>query len=535
MRRALSLTAGALLSLWPGTSAALEIVLDNVDAPGVGLNDPTSVEPVGGNDALTLGEQRWAAIQRAADVWREALGGAVPVVVHVTMAELPCGTLGASQSGGYVMNVEGPRDDRVYSLALAENLSGKRFNADDEADIHLELNGASCPEEGPVWYLGFDGDAPPGALSLVNTAAHELSHGLGFESLVHPADGRALMNAAGLDPFSRLLLDTDSGRYWHELSPEQRRSSATAPRSIVWGGARGRRAALSRLAPGAPVLEALQPIAGFTGMVTLPSLTRPFERVEARVRSVLPADGCSAHSPTSVEHVLLVAEGSCSPSWMAELAAEAGALAVLEVEAGERLPPPGFGRREVHGEQALMIPVARIGASDGALLDSESGESVALFLDPARLSGADEQGRPFVYTPTQAALGVSLSHWDPSVAPSCLLEPVPAADLRALDVELEKAVLFDIGWADPEAGATPAAVFVLGGGCSIASPLVRASALDGAVLACFGLLVLCRFTAPRPCGPRSRRRIEALRMPRRRSGATRASGSSSRRHPTRTS
>jgi hypothetical protein len=508
MRGALSLIAGAVLSLWSSSSVALEIVLHNVDPPGTGLNDVTPVEPVGDNDAHTLGEQRWSAIQRGADAWRAALQGSVPVVVHVTMANLPCGALGASQSGSYVTNVGGPRDDRVYSLALAENLARTRFNADDDADIVLELNGAECGDEGPTWYLGFDGDVPPGAQSLVNIAAHELAHGLGFESLVNPADGRALMNAAGLDPFSRLLFDTRTQRYWHELSPEQRRVSVTTPRSLVWGGARGRAAALARLREGSPVLEAVPPIPGFSGLLTLPALLPPFERVEARVRSVLPEDGCSAHAPTTVEHVLLVAEGSCSPSRVAELAAEAGALAVLEVASGERLPPPGFGRREAHGDPDLAIPVARIGASDGAHLDADSGASVALFLDPSRLSGADDEGRPFMYTPSQSTLGISLSHWDPSVGPSCLLEPVPAADLRALDVELEKAVLFDLGWADPEGGGTTAATgLVLGGGCSVVPGRSPLSNLGFPAMACVGLVVLRLLRAPKPCAPRSSQRI----------------------------
>jgi hypothetical protein len=514
--RRIPLAAGAVLSLWSSSSVALEIVLQNMDPPGVGLNDSTPVEPVGMNGELTLGAQRWAAIQRAADAWREALSGPIPVVVHVTMAELVCGSLGASQSGSYVTNVTGPNDDRVYSLALAENLAGKRFNGDDEPDVVLELNGAECPEQGPTWYLGFDGDAPAGAHALVNIAAHELAHGLGFESLVHPADGRALMDAAGLDPFSRLLFDTRSERYWHELSARERRSSAETPRSLVWGGERVQLAALARLSPGSPVIELRPPKPSFSGMITLPALSPPFERIEARVRSVLPADGCSSPSPTTVEHVLLVAEGSCSPSRIAELAAEAGALAVLEVEAGDRLPPPGFGRREVHGDAELAIPVARIGAGDGALLDTDSGVSVALFMDAERLAGADQAGRPFMYTPTASSLGVSLSHWDPSLGPSCLLEPVPPADLRRLDIELEKAALYDIGWGDPERGGMSGSAampgeLALNGGCSTAAMGTRRPSAGWLAFVWLTLFLLRGVRAPRPSARQSRRRTRSLR------------------------
>lgn len=500
LRGGLSLACGAMLALWSPASAALEIVLHNADEPDIGLNDPTPVDPAGTNDARTRGEQRWAAIERAADVWREALHGTIPVIVHVTMADLPCGALGASRSADYVTNVAGTEDDRIYSLPLAENLGKKPVNADDAADVFLELNGAECPDDGPTWYLGFDADAPPGSHALVNVAAHELAHGLGLESLVNPADGRALRDAGGLDPFSRLLFDTVAQHYWHELSAEQRRSSARTPRSLVWGGERVQLAALERLALGAPTLEATPPISGFSGMVTLPALSPSFERVEARVRSVLPADGCDAHTPTTVEHVLLVAEGSCSPSRMAALAAEAGALAVLEVESADRLPPPGFGRRETYADADLVIPVARIGALDGALLDAESAASVALFMDANRLAGADEQGRPFMYTPTQSNLGVSLSHWDPSLSPSCLLEPVPAADLRVLDVELEKAALFDLGWTDPEhAGSSGnGREFTVRGGCSTSALSRQALSIAWLSYACLALLVLRRIEVIAP-------------------------------------
>jgi hypothetical protein len=503
VRWGLSLAVGMALSFSPSPSAGLEIVLENLDAPGIGLNDRTPVEPVGANDAATLGEQRWRAVQRGADVWREALGGAVPVMVHVTMAALPCGTLGASQSGGYVQNVTGPSDDRISSMALAESLRGVPINSDDEADINLELNGAECPDKGPTWYLGLDGEAPPGTYSLAASVAHELAHGLGFESLVNPFDGRALKEAPGLDPFSRLLFDTASQRYWHELSVAERRASAQQPRSVVWGGAHAQKAAQARLSAGSPVLQAMPPIRGFGGLVTLPAIIGPFERIEARLRSVLPADGCEAPSATAIEHVLLVAEGTCSPGRVAELAEAAGALAVLEVAETIQSPPSGFGRRELSSDAEPSIPIARIGPEDGALLAAASGVSAVLFLDLEQLSGADRKGRPFVYTPRPSALGASLSHWDATMSPSSLLEPMPAADVRDIDVSLERAVLLDIGWAEhgeTRGSPDPAAFAKLSprGGCSISTALARAGLSNWFSLAFLGLLVVGRFMAPKP-------------------------------------
>ncbi len=454
--RAIRASVLAIFVVWTvcgQARAELSFVVLGPEDPSDALNDHTAATPVAGNDAKTLGQQRWLVIQHALLVWSRRLEGAVPVVVQVSMPPLPCGSLGGAQSNGYVTKGPNLRSDQVYPMALAEQLAGVDLN-DGKPDILLELNGASCVEQGPQFYLGLKGPIPTGHVSLLHSVAHELAHGLGFESLVNPFDGRALRQQPGLDPFSRQLIDTESGRYWHELSAAERARSAKTPRSVVWGGAYGQAAARNRLELGNPRVQTEPKLGGFTGSVTAPSSTVRFELIEAPLRSLRPNDACEALAHADFAHVLLVSEGQCSPQMLAQIAREAGALAVLEVEAGEQLPPPSFAAREGALAKPAPVPVLRVGKTDGALLEKHL-PLVRLSWDTANLSGADEHGRPYLYTPQQPILGASLSHWDPSLQPSALLEPAPAADSTALDLEMEHAVLLDLGWRNAGSDTPP--------------------------------------------------------------------------------
>src|SRR5258706_1251268 len=52
---------------------AATIVVQSGDAAGVGLNDTTPANPVGGNSGTTLGQQRLIALQAAANKWGATL------------------------------------------------------------------------------------------------------------------------------------------------------------------------------------------------------------------------------------------------------------------------------------------------------------------------------------------------------------------------------------------------------------------------------------------------------------------------------
>ena len=64
-----SAAAAALLAsfgLLGQVQAAATIVINNLNAAGVGFNDPTPALPVGGNPGTTLGDQRLFAFTYAA-------------------------------------------------------------------------------------------------------------------------------------------------------------------------------------------------------------------------------------------------------------------------------------------------------------------------------------------------------------------------------------------------------------------------------------------------------------------------------------
>ena len=126
-RIALCLALLALLAC-PHAFAAATIVVNNVDLPGEGFNDPTPVDPVGNNPGVTLGEQRLIVFQFAADLWGSLLDSEVEIVVQATYRDLPCSTgsalLASAGSVRVLADFPGaPHDDTWYQPALANKLA----------------------------------------------------------------------------------------------------------------------------------------------------------------------------------------------------------------------------------------------------------------------------------------------------------------------------------------------------------------------------------------------------------------------------
>src|SRR5262245_5774241 len=85
-----TLAVTTLVALPVGSAAAAEILINNVDAPGVGFNDPRPAAPVPGNPGTTIGAQRLATFERAAELWGAALPHDVDIVIQATFQPLPC-------------------------------------------------------------------------------------------------------------------------------------------------------------------------------------------------------------------------------------------------------------------------------------------------------------------------------------------------------------------------------------------------------------------------------------------------------------
>lgn len=83
--------------------AQVNIVINNVDLAGVGLNDPTPVlAPLTDNTAETLGEQRLAVLEEAARIWGLLLTSNQRIIVQATFGPLACnessGVLGSASA-----------------------------------------------------------------------------------------------------------------------------------------------------------------------------------------------------------------------------------------------------------------------------------------------------------------------------------------------------------------------------------------------------------------------------------------------------
>ena len=96
-RNSLSVLAlGIACALLPlAASADATIVINNINAPGVGFNDPTPAAPVGGNAGTTLGQQRLIAFTHAANIWGSTLDSAVPITINAHFTPLTCTATGA--------------------------------------------------------------------------------------------------------------------------------------------------------------------------------------------------------------------------------------------------------------------------------------------------------------------------------------------------------------------------------------------------------------------------------------------------------
>src|SRR5262245_57159698 len=94
------LAAAFATGLFAASAQGAQLVINNVDPPGIGFNDPTPATPVGGNNGTTVGAQRLAAYQRALDLWGKTLKSNVKIVVQGSFDSLSCdatgGTLAAS-------------------------------------------------------------------------------------------------------------------------------------------------------------------------------------------------------------------------------------------------------------------------------------------------------------------------------------------------------------------------------------------------------------------------------------------------------
>ncbi len=234
-----------------GSSAFGEarIAIEVFDDPGFGFNDPTSVEPVGGNEGTTLGEQRLLAFQRAAEIWAEVIDSPVEIKILIFWEDTDA-FLGLADTGSWAKGFRGAiRPNVWYPISLANKLAAVDLcpptapleDCSVDWDMAL-LFGARLP-----FYLGLDGNS--GALfDLVTVSLHEIAHGLGFSSKGSDEHRRAdprVFSANFYDSIYHVFLEggsLEAGSYertFPQMSRVERSWAVRSIRFLHWVGPRG--------------------------------------------------------------------------------------------------------------------------------------------------------------------------------------------------------------------------------------------------------------------------------------------------------
>lgn len=450
------LIALALLAAPASNLFAATVIIVNGDAPGVGLNDPTVVAPVGGNPGITRGQQRLNVLQRAAEIWANNLISPVPITIRAVTANQFCDATSAvlASAGAAVVFrnfANAPLANTWYHGALANAIAGVDLDpvtADIQTQFNLNLDNDPNCLGGAGWYYGYDHNE--GAQSdLLATMLHEYGHGLGFANFETEATG-ALFNGFP-DVFTTFTRDLETDKDWNAMTNAERVASAINDPDVVWTGPAVTSAVptflnqLNIVIVNSPpviagVLEAQSaafgprvPPAGLTGNVVLAVDTG----------GVAVNDACEAltNGGAISGNIALVDRGNCNFNVKVGNAQAAGAVGVVVANNQAGLPPMGGD------DPTITIPSVGITQAAGTAIKGQlpsPGVNLTMGYDPTQLAGARE-GFLRVHAPNPVVAGSSISHWTTAAEPSLLMEPAITPALTD-DVDLTLEQFRDIGW-----------------------------------------------------------------------------------------
>jgi PA domain-containing protein len=462
----LFLLAGLLLAVNAPAFGAANIVIVNVNAPGVGFNDPTPVAPVGGNPGTTRGQQALNVFQFAADVWGSILDSPATIYIQAAFVPLSCtptsGTLGSAGTIQVFSNFPGREYDNTwYHVALANKLAGSDLNpgpngttSDDiQAFFNSNLGTAGCLTT-TNWYYGLD-DNHGNLIDLATVLLHEFGHGLGFATFVSKTTGA---NFAGLpDIYGTYTMDNTTGKHFPQMTNAERVAAILNTNHLVWDGLHVTLDAPGILQFGVPLVTVNVPASLGTmrvGAATFgPALTSPGVTGDV-VLALDPADGAGpsttdACSPLTnaaavAGKIALLDRGTCGFVVKVKNAQDAGAIAVLVADNAAGSPPAGMSGVD----PTITIPSVRISLTNGTQIKTAltSGTvNVTLGVNPNVRAGLDPAGHALLNAPVPVVTGSSVSHFDPIAFPNLLMEPNINADLTH-GVDLTRSEMVDIGW-----------------------------------------------------------------------------------------
>jgi hypothetical protein len=460
MRSHLVIAAAVICAVPALAHANARFTIVNLDAPGQGLNDPTPVAPVGGNAGTTLGAQRLAAIQFAADRWGQLLDSSVEIRFDVRFVPLACSATTALYANTDIVDLardfaHAPTPGTWFPAALANKLAGTDLDpgaADFSIELNSSMNGDPACFGGATFYLGFDSEDPDNTQDFPPVVMHEIAHGLGFASFVTVETGERPLGLP--DQYQGFVLDNDTNKLWRDMTDAERAASIKNVRHLVWTGGNLKAAAAAVLRAGTPRLAVASPadLAGtylvgeaqFGATVPATPLTGDLLYTADSAGSTL---GCQPYAAgTFTGHIALIDRGTCTFVAKTRNAQAAGALAVVIADNAPGSPPGAMTGLD----PTVLIPAVRITLNDGQAIKQRIAAAVAvqisLQLDLRAPAGADEAGRVMLFASDPAFTGSSLVHFDASVTPNALMEPTIDGVLTVDDTKLEVAVMRDLGW-----------------------------------------------------------------------------------------
>lgn len=458
--------------------AAATIIINNINAPGVGFNDPTPATPVGGNTGVTVGEQRLIAFTYAANIWGATLTSDVPIVINAQFTALSCtatsgvlGSAGATQVFSNFANV--PQASTWYSYALANRIAGSYLGTLNAPQINSNFNsnlGTPGCLETSGWYYGLDSNQGS-LIDFVAVLQHEMAHGLGFQTFTSGTTGNFLGTAPNQFPsiWDHFLFGATANKLWKDMTPAERVASAISLDKLVWTGGNVNASIPDVLRFGLAGATISGPAAGpaaGTIRVGEASFGQPIGATPV-TGQVMPISeqtpgggaGCTplnaANALAVNGRVALMSRGVCAFTIKVKNAQDAGAIAVMISDnvVENAVAPSGLGG----ADPTVTIPAVRIFQSDGDKLRevtkrrsrSGSGVTVAIGLVVAQYAGADALNRAQMYAPNPFQSGSSVSHFDTTMSPNQLMEPAINGDLTQSVLppqDLTYRLFQDIGW-----------------------------------------------------------------------------------------
>ncbi len=451
--RALGLTAALLLAWAPSAWAQGQIIINNIDGPNEGFNDPTPAAPVGGNPGLTLGQQRLNVFNHAADLWEAALSPRVDIIVNAAFNPLGANVLGSAGTTFIFRdfpNAELP--NTWYHSALADHLAGFDQNP-GFADINTQFSSQFA------FYLGFDNNEGT-LVDLLPVVLHELGHGLGFANFVNESTGT--LNGGFPDIFSQYTLDVSTGKIWNEMTVPERAASAINVRKVSWNGLHVNEAVPHVLEPGEPALRVNSPSLGAFavgdaafGPPVGADITGDVKLADDGVGVGL--DACEPLPAGQLTGKIgLVERGVCAFTIKAKNAQDAGAIAVLVADNAPGNPPAGMAGVD----PTITITTVRISIDAGNAIRAQIGGgtnvNVTLGVDTSILAGTDRVlGLMMLAAFNPVIGGSSISHFEGVARRNVLMEPAINPDLTSSLVPPEDLTLpqmTDIGWFSDQDG-----------------------------------------------------------------------------------